>query len=798
MHRRTTDDLCVSFRTTASVLLLLLASAFSGVDCSRNSSERCEMSENGTCTLYFLVMAPYPDPVPSLRPSWEGGPAVVPAAMVARELINSREDILANYTIEFLIGDSGCNVSTKAINNATSRLFYYDVNVVGIIGPGCSEATLSVAPLVTDERLSLIQIAPSATSPSLTNTTLYPNTFRPIASALGFVDFYLELIEHRGYTRVGALFEDRRKFQTDVYNRFEAALKEKDIEVVSYGLFETQFPLGQFRNNNTRIIFMFSSIGFARQLLCIALHQGMIYPDYQFIFSNRKRENFIEVVNGRNGTDSYNCSERDMKQATVGVIFADFRLARKDRDDNNTAAQISYNEYSEKYRKTLNLHLASLGMNKSITTEHHSNYFDATWALALALNNSLPRLKEKGLSLSEYKYRMPDITQIVRDEVLWLSFEGMRGKVDFSARTHGGVDVTIIDFNQTLNFSTSSAKIVGFYNPSLNQPLEIFPNASLIPEGFDLEFIKPHISLGVLVMIATFVILVTLFSCQVVSTVWREHRTVKASSPRLNHIIFCGCYLFLFGLVAYTSAFVFSNASTEEGQYFIAVDCHIIQWTGTITLSLVFGILLVKTWRIYCIFIKFDSLPMKHLEDKTLLPIALIPFALDLIVNALWSAIDPWSFHVTRGEGLTAVASCRSTHALQRDLTVLWIVLEIVPKSVLVIIVLYFAIVTRQIHRKEYKQTKAISILIFCLLILFGVSLPLIIIVTSDITIAFSYVNYICISVLVLGTVLLFLVLLLLPPLIPLVKEKVFRRRVSDYTLSAINSNCQNRMSINY
>ena len=804
---------CASARRRSDSTHLLLIATFVAVFCCSSGSgsnapaklsaaTNCNVSVNGTCPLYFLVLAPYPDSTPSLTPSWKGGPAVVPAAMVAKDLINSRQDILENYTIEFVVGDSGCNISTKAINNVTGNLFYSGVNIVGIIGPGCSESSISIGHLVTDDRLSLVQIAPTATSPSLTNTMLFPNTFRPIVSALGFVNFYMELIKREGYRRVGALYEDSRKFQTDVYNSFEAALEGKNdtvVELQSYGLFEFQsIPIENFRIGNTRVIFVFSSIDFARKLLCFAFHEKMIYPNYQFIFSNRRPENFIEEISAKNNDILYNCNKSEMQQAIEGMIFADYRLAREDRDDNKTAAGISYNEFTVEYRNKLRIHLQSLGLNKSIETDHHSNYFDATWALALSLNNSMPRIKDKGLSLSNYRYRMPAITQIVRDELLKLTFEGMRGRVEFSEDTHGGEDVTIIDFNQTFNTdgSTYTSRIVGFYDPSQPCSLTVYPNASIILATFDFDYLKPHTSLGVLVMIAVLILFVILFACQIASVVWREHRTVKASSPRLNHFIFLGCYFFLVGLVAYTSNFVFRmDTTSQQGRDFIAINCGIIQWTGTTALSLVLGVLLVKTWRIYCIFIRFNSLPMKRLGDKTLLPIALIPFTIDVAVNTLWSSIDPWEASTRRGEGLTAVLICTRN---REYLTILWILLTTIPKALMTIVLLYFAIVTRQVHRREYKQTKSINIFIFSLFILIGVSIPLIIIVTnSEITASSIYINYVFICILDLGTVVLCLVLLLLPPLIPLINEKLLRKRVSDSSnFYAVNSKLNNQLLI--
>ena len=259
-------------------------------------------TENGTLTfnnsddkvpLYVIVMAPYPSP-PPFNPSWEGGPAVVPAALVAKDYINNREDILKGYTLDFLVLNSGCNIVLNARHNLTQSVFYSGKNVVGIIGPGCSEAALAVAPLVIDDRISLLQIAPTATSPLLTNHTLYPNTFRPIVSALGYVDTYREILRRHNYRHVGAVYEAERAFQVAVYTRFESDIQDAGITVSSIGLFNTSVPINEFLFK-VRVIFVFSSTGFARIVLCLASKFGLVYPEYQLIFNNRSPSTFMAV-----------------------------------------------------------------------------------------------------------------------------------------------------------------------------------------------------------------------------------------------------------------------------------------------------------------------------------------------------------------------------------------------------------------------------------------------------------------------------------------------------------------------
>ena len=721
--------------------------------------------------LYFLVMAPYPD-CPPFRPSWEGGPAVVPAAIVAKDLINQRDDILRDYKIELVISDSGCNIKMKAVNGLVEKVLHSGRNIVGIIGPGCSEATRVTAPLVTDDQLSLIQIAPSATSPDLTNTTLYPNTFRPIVSALGFIDTYVEFIRLRRYQHVGAIYEARRPFQTTVYTHFRDRVSKEGIKLTSVGLFggHDHFPFDDFLLN-VRVIFVFGSSGFARQILCSAYHENISHPNYQFIFSNRKPINFIRNVSA----NDVMCNQQQMKEIMKGMIFNDFRLRRRDRIENNTHPGISFDEFLNSYTQVRDRHLKMLKLtNYSFQTGHHSGYFDATWALALSLNNSLPRLEKRGLSLSNYTYQMPEITRVIKEELLSLSFEGMRGRVEFSRETHDCVNSTIIDMyqvmnlnTQVMNLNTSAPDLVGEYNPLLQgSPLRFFRDVLLKQADFDLEYVVPCYSIGVFVVIAAVLLFVMLIICHVAFIIWRQYKTIKASSPRLAHIIFIGCYLAIVGTILYTNTYVF--ISTKNTKVSLTAHCVALHWVIALINPLVFGTLCVKTWRVYCIFYKYNSWLTEYLNDKILLMVVLLFFALTVALNTLWNTINSWNFEDIQGPNLQAVAVCKTENQLT------WTIVITALQGILIVFVVYLAIATRGVHKEEFKETKSINSLLFCLVLLNGVCLPLSFILRQGTVDYWRIVfSYLCFSLWLLGSALLCVVFLILPPLIPLIKDKI-------------------------
>ena len=749
---------CLSDRNFSGLpILSSTANCSISADCN-------DTDTSGKIPLYFLVMAPYPDCSP-FNPSWEGGPAVVPAAIVAKDLINQRDDILRDYKVELVISDSGCNISTKAVNSLIHGLFYSDRNVVGIIGPGCSEAALAIAPLVSDGKMSLIQIAPTATSPSLTDTSIYPNTFRPIVSALGFVNFQLSLIKQKNYFHIGALYEIGRAFQSTVYGHFARRVMGIGVKLKSFGLLNGYFPLKEF-HSRVRVIFVFASTDFARQVLCAAIVEGLLYPDYQFIFSNRRPTDFFNTnVSFIKDRVRHNCNETEITQATRGMVFTNFRLMRQDRDNMMTNAGISYNQYSDIYEKERKCHLQSIDLKELINTPHQSNYFDATWALALSLNNSLPRLQEMGLSLSNCTYQMPETTEIVREEILNLRFEGMRGRVQFSRETHDGAEVTIIDIYQVSEGNNYG--LIGFLDPLNSPDIKLLQNASLIPGYFDR---RPHILFGIIITIVVSVLFVALLSCQIANVVWRNHKYVKATSPKLNHLMFLGCYLSLVTAIFYTSIVVFIDITViAENNVLVPVHCSALQWSCTMMYSLVFGTLCAKRWRIHRIFSSFRATPVKYASDRVLILIALFPLVIDVVMNTLWNSIDSWQFDIEQS------VICQTRNEL------IWVICVAVPKVVLTIIVLYLTIATRRVHKKEFKQTKSITILIYSLVILTGIFLPIFFILqtaTSSMSSKWlTTISYLIFCIFDIGFVVLCIILVLLPPLIPSVREKLLKRQ---------------------
>lgn len=739
-------------------LLLLLSSALR-IAIGVSGDGDLHICDKKNTTLHIVVMAPFPDPTPELGPSWEGGPAVISGALLAADRINARCDILGEYRLELLEADSGCQVRSKATIGTVRTLFHSNTAVIGIIGPGCSAATMIVGQFIALPEVSLLNIAPSATSPELVDSIKYPNTFRPIASSLGFLNVHYNLIQLRQYTSVSILYEAERNVHVAATNSFQRELLEMGIDdVAPYGMFDDIIPLSLLKNKY-RIIFVFSGSSMSRRLMCLALRMGMTSPVYQFIFSERRLTHFLNtnVSFSLDGVE-YNCDSEDISRATQGIILNLIQLTRSDTDtalvDEGTFVQ-----FEEEYAMLLDSYKLERGFDEVVDTQHHTGYYDSVWALAKSFDAAMQHFEDLGLSLSDYEFGNPDLTDIIRDELLTVSFEGTRGRVEFNNDTQDGTDVTVFNVFQVQG---AEMVMVAKYDPISEEKLAIYNSTAFIDGNFDIEIISPPLFVEVLVFIALAVATGSTMFFQVVNTVWVRAKSLKATSPGLNHIMFSGCYLYLLSILFLSLQML---PSFQEPVLF-GVRCSAFIWCESIALTLIFATISVKLWRIYCIFSHKSADVLKNLEDYRLVGYVCLLLLTDIVINVAWNAIDPWFKHTAAEVTLKTRVICNC------DNLVIWLSVLMVIKIMLVLAVFYLSIVTRRIPKREFKQTKSVTALIYSLIFLYSFTIPIHLILLGKTSTALVTVSYLALCFKNFVCIILCTFFIFLPPVLPIFKEK--------------------------
>ena len=732
-------------------------------------------------------MAPYPDPRPGFEPGWEGGPAVIPGAILAAEHVNCRQDVLNDFELKILYADSGCQVLEKTVNNYTRFLFHSKEkdHIVGIIGTGCSGTTGLLGRLLVRPKLSLLNISPGATSPILTDNSTYPNTFRPIASALGFVNTLIDLIREQNYTIIGALYESERSFQRTVYTRFESRVKSLETKpiLVSFGV-STGFigtPL-EGLENRARVIFVIAGQAVARSILCLAYHKNMLFPDYQWIFIERGLSTFTTKSVSVTFRDTvFSCTPEVMKLTTNGIILHVSRLTRNNTNI-TTDTGYSYDEFSTQYDTEVQKHLADLpGINTTISTPYHNVYYDATWAFALSLNNSIPHLNA---SLSTYKSGQPEVTEIIRSQLLSLQFEGMVGTIRFSEETLDGEESTVIDILQVVVVNNEpTAGFAGWYRKS--DGLSLRSNVTLIEETFETTVITIPLVLGAVVLTVIGCLTISTVIFQLVNALNPNYKFLKATSPHFNHIIFSGCYLYLVAAVLYTGQQTFAGSFIERPVVY-GLQCSSFIWCVCMGYSLILSTICAKTWRIHRIFTHFKSQRVTLVSDYLLMSIILTFLSLDIVLISVWNLKNPWrveSDTASNSDGrVFIIAYCHCDNQL------FWVIGVSSYKILLTVIVLYLSIATRKVNKKEFKQTKTINFLVYTLVLIYGVLIPIYVVLFQIPGYGSFIVSFCSLCFVLIGSVIACTLFIFLPPVLPFFykhADKRFIRRASSLLLSS-------------
>ena len=710
-------------------------------------------------------MVPFPDSL-ELDLGFNTGPIILPASTLAETHINQRCDVLSNYKIRLLTGDSGCKIIPKAVSSLMKNIFNIpNQQIVGVIGPTCSEVALEMGSILAHSAINLLHISPGTTSPLLANTTNYPNTFRPLSSSLAFMRIYLELIEHKKIKKLAILFEHINPVYVSAANSFQKKITEEfeDVSVAVGPISEVDISFKNIRNKY-RLIFVFGGKSISKKLLCFAYYENIIYPYYQFFFSEITLYDLLisDVSVNANGT-KLTCSGgaigSQMMNATIGIILSEFELVRRDTYTplvgGSTAEQFYIDYCNALHKPPFLCHLSS----------HQTNYYDSVWAYALALNASIARLEsDLNLSLDSYSYGHGEITDIIRSELLKVRFEGTRGTVTFSNRTHDGEEVAQI-LLIIIDDSIEQTRIAGVFNPAKELGLKIsitLPEA-FIPDSFEKVLIVPSFYVEIAVFVLVGLIAVTLVIFHIINTIlWTNRHSIKATSPPLNNLIFSGCYLYLLSIMSLS----FQEIVGNQNPAVYSVKCSSFIWCESLAFSLIFGTICVKSYRILYIFTNSGSLQAAPRLDTNLLLLYICMIVLiDVVFNITWNMMSPWQM-VTRETDSEIALSCTCDHLF------IWISVLLTLKGLLTVAVLSFSIATRRVSKVEYKQTKSTNILVYVYILVNSLLFPIFVLLLTYKSVIHITLSYLVVCLKNMICVLMCIFLVFLPPILPILAKK--------------------------
>jgi gamma-aminobutyric acid type B receptor len=726
-------------------------------------------------SISILTLAPYAGGGGKADPGWRAGPAVIPAVRLAVDVINSRTDILPGYEIQLLEGNSGCQYGPKSVYSFVSNIFYDGAkvrtssHVVGVIGPACSESALLLGTLGARDTISLIQISPGATSPLLTDTAKYRNTFRTLSTALQHIGAVVELMALNSWENVAVLHDSTR-----VYFRL---ISEKLITNYSAkigfdsGIDETFYPFGSLEAQY-KVIVLIAGSQLAREVMCLAYNHKpqLIYPVYQWIIVDKTKDLFITnthfTFNGR----FYNCSASVMNKAVEGALFTTYRLLGHEDKEQSTDVGLTVTQYDECYAEYHKQHLEQLAPKERAfeadAKEYALSYYDATWALALALNATF--YDNATVPLSEYRHRQPETTSIIRKHLNQITFEGLMGRIAFRKSTQDSS--TPLNIHQCIN---GESVLIGVYNGT---GIDILSDkAEFVVDEFHRRVIGVHPAATTIVTLLVIALVVYALALHMTFIAFHSHRSIKAASFSMSHFMFSGCYLILLRVFLTAAAHANGWETTNIDEYYtrdiaFGVVCNISEWLNSIGVSLVMGTLCGMLWRIYRIFNHFNTRSYL-ISDFTLTLFIVVVETVNVVILVLWTTVDPL-LAVFEEQGveydgkdqpiILERAHCRCSYFS------LWISLTYAVILSLVTCIVVLSLLNRHVNRRYFQMAKSVNVMVYMLAMSCFLGIVFAFVFESH-NIHYAYISW---QISLLSIVLLVSVFMLSPPASSVVKGK--------------------------
>ena len=715
------------------------------------STGACPADSTATATtipLYVLVL------VPSQQH------AAATGARIARDKINQLTDVLPGYRIELIVKDiEACSTSSEGAGIGLSNLVKYTVNagdppccpVVAVAGLLCSSHTAELARIAGHDGLGgsvPLQLS-AANSPIFrTHNDRFPHLWHFLGSATAYTDTVLAMMDQFSWTRVGVVYDLSPTSSWSV-SYLEQAIKTSHNKSIGFTVavrgtkaVHYQQVISKIKSSEvTVILVMLHSNEQTSILLSHAHRQQLVHPRYTWIHYDTT----LQYLNTETNQNSL------IRAAATGHLF----LHTQTRIVENSSQLLP----SGANNSTFDLN------NMSIRDITFAGYlYDQLWALGLAINNTLPVLQSRNISIDTIEQHQ--LTALIEDQLTKLSYQGASGWVEFNQ--YRSVSTPVYVF-WTLDNGTE--RRVGVYNPLDPSNFHVDIDLSELPTD-EYTLISPAVGIvlfsvtGLLVLVTTIQLVLYLY--------YRNHNVIKATSPYLSLLMFAGCYLLYITVILKLTYATFPLSKTC---FRIVVETNFITILNGFSLILITTFIkLLRVYRIFSSRLKID-LGKYWNNCPLLITIIILTILPNMVVLPL--IFTRSSDKSNNGERLDRnyVKLLGTKLDSVEGLIACYI-------AVLLSIILPLAICTRKIRHKNFKDTKKLMVFIYMLLLIVAVIIPM--------HIVFIVVDYLAAANILLVVVILVIsaacqLILFLPKVLPAVLSNVYPKWESVYSTASVH-----------
>ncbi|XP_038057134.1 gamma-aminobutyric acid type B receptor subunit 2-like [Patiria miniata] len=634
------------------------------------------------------------------------------SARLALEHVNADPDVLSDFNLKMIELDT-LNNEGWTVNELLQELL---INVsnrtndpIMIIGPLRNEITEIVS--LTTSFWHLVQISYGSHEPHLGDRTRYPFLYRTIMSNTGYNDPRLLMIKQWGWQRVATL---GRTESTMAMEDMHTKLINSSIEIIAKENFDDDLvqPFKFFEEKDVRIIVGNFYEFLAKKVFCEAYRSGLYGPKYVWmIFGHYEPNWWLEG-------DLYGCTKEEMSAAVEGAISVGFQTLST--QDVETIGQITPSQYRD-------IMLNKTGTDYRVEIKPTPYAYDAVWAAALALNNSIELIKPK--TLDQFFYNETRMTQAICMSLDQLSFMGVSGLVSFDSngdrrgefrirRIINGTDYDIGHYNRVTDTIRWYYTVEEIFASSGGKP----------PDDNDItvtEYHKDSVSYELFVSMTAFASVGIAMACGFLAfnVFYRNERLIKMSSPNLNDLIIVGC------IMTYGTAILLGVDARllSDGQ--LQIMCQVRAWLFGISFTLSFGAMFSKTWRVYSIFTN-KKLQKRVIKDYRLFAMVGVLLLIDIAILALWQILDTVAVTIKvlsekdDPERPNTIVVLQQ-HNCSGNLSTYFIWTVYIYKGLLLVFGTFIVWQTRNVNIPALNDSKYIGLSIYNVVIFSGLGVPL-------------------------------------------------------------------------
>ncbi|XP_055634999.1 gamma-aminobutyric acid type B receptor subunit 1 [Toxorhynchites rutilus septentrionalis] len=664
---------------------------------------------------------------------WQGGQACMPAAKLALQDVNEKEDLLPGFNLTLHSNDSECEPGLGA--SVMYNLLYNAPQKLMLLA-GCSTVCTTVAEAA--KMWNLVVLCYGASSPALSDRSRFPTLFRTHPSATVHNPTRIKLMQKFGWSRVAILQQAEEVFISTVED-LETRCKEAGIEIVTRQSFlsDPTDAVRNLRRQDARIIVGLFYVVAARRVLCEMYKQQLYGRAYVWFFIGWYEDNWYEV-DLKN--ENISCTKEQMRMAAQGHLTTEALMWNQ--NNQKTISGMS----SEDFRKRLN---DALKEDYDIS---HNRYpegyqeaplaYDAVWSVALAFNKTMQKLKEMnvGKNLKDFTYTDKEIADTIYAAMNSTQFLGVSGWVAFSSQ---GDRIALTQIEQMIDGQYYK---LGYYDTQADNlswfDMEKWDGGKVPQDRTIVRRVLRTVSLPLFICMSTvsgcgIVVAITL----IIFNIWHRHRRViQSSHPVCNTIMLFGVITCLVSVILLG---IDGHFVTPENYPKI---CQARTWILSIGFTLAYGAMFSKIWRVHRFTTKAKTDPKKKVEPWKLYTIVTGLLTVDLVILLTWQIQDPLqrrleTFPLEEPQSSSDDVKIRPEleHCESHNNSI-WLGVIYGFKGLILVFGLFLAYETRSIKVKQINDSRYVGMSIYNVVVLCLITAPVAMVIASQQDASFAFV----------------------------------------------------------